>query len=283
MSSVRAPVSAPLARVPVKSRLALVIQKVISPARARTLVIALLAASLIAGISRGVAEPLRGAGERTACISAAPPRGGVNLDLTALANRPSLRIVAFGSSSTAGVGDAEPYPGVLETELARLRPHQSIAVINRGRGGDGVPAMLDRLGRDVIDAAPDLVIWQAGVNDVLVDTGTGRAEAGFHAGLARLAERRIPVVMMDVQDAPRTRADPDLEPMNALMAGLADGREVGLFQRRALMTALTRGGAGSLVEADGLHLTAAAQACVGLDLAVGIDAAMGAPPPIAAR
>jgi acyl-CoA thioesterase-1 len=94
------------------------------------------------------------------------------LDRTALrltAGAP-IKIVAIGSSSTAGAGAssaATTYPARLSVELNRLMPRDSIAVLNRGINGQEVGEMLARLPDDVIREAPDLILWQVGTNAVL--------------------------------------------------------------------------------------------------------------------
>jgi lysophospholipase L1-like esterase len=94
------------------------------------------------------------------------------LDRTALrltAGDP-IKIVAIGSSSTAGAGAssaATTYPARLSVELNQLMPRDSIAVLNRGINGQEVGEMLARLPDDVIREAPDLILWQVGTNAVL--------------------------------------------------------------------------------------------------------------------
>src|SRR5437660_12080344 len=110
---------------------------------------------------------------RVPCL---PPKGGAksmgSLPHVAgkLASGQGVVIVAFGSSSTAGYGTSSPeftYPNRLAAQLRRQYPNAQIAVVNRGVGGEDAPEMMKRLQPDVIDAKPDLVIWQVGTNAVL--------------------------------------------------------------------------------------------------------------------
>src|SRR5499427_1254433 len=83
-----------------------------------------------------------------------------------------LKIVAIGSSSTAGAGASAPsasYPSRLEAELRTRFPNVQITVINRGINGERANDMLARFEEDVIGQHPDLVIWQVGSNSVLHD------------------------------------------------------------------------------------------------------------------
>jgi len=77
-----------------------------------------------------------------------------------------IRIVAIGSSSTAGEADVLPYPSRLEM-LLRDRVHdRMIDVRNRGIGGQEAPSELLRFETDVVAEALALVIWQVGTNAV---------------------------------------------------------------------------------------------------------------------
>src|SRR5947199_2947638 len=73
-----------------------------------------------------------------------------------------VRIVAIGSSSTAGVGGIVPWPYRLEMALReRFRDRQPglmIDVLNRGKGGEEATLELKRFGSDVIAEAPALAI-----------------------------------------------------------------------------------------------------------------------------
>jgi acyl-CoA thioesterase-1 len=82
-----------------------------------------------------------------------------------LADVESVKIIAIGSSSTAGAGASSrafSYPSRLEVELRTRFPRASITVINRGVGGEEAPQMLARFARGVIAEKPDLVLWQVG-------------------------------------------------------------------------------------------------------------------------
>ena len=108
-----------------------------------------------------------------------------------------LKIVAIGSSSTSGAGASSPaatYPSRLEAELKAQLPGLPITVLNKGIGGEEAPQMVARFDADVIEEAPDLVLWQVGSNSVLRDHPTpGRSDP---------PGRRAP-------EGERRRGDPD--------------------------------------------------------------------------
>src|SRR6266702_3498431 len=75
-----------------------------------------------------------------------------------------IKIVAIGSSSTAGRADVVPYPHWLEMYLRVATDNWRIDVINRGKGGEEADKEFARFDSDVFAEEPSLVIWQVGTN-----------------------------------------------------------------------------------------------------------------------
>lgn len=111
------------------------------------------------------------------------------------------RIVAIGSSSTAGEGNIVPYPDRLQLALRRNNYGRMIDVLNRGIGGQEAPEELARFEPDVIGELPALVIWQVGANAVFHDEVYSPDDVGaaIVAGLDWLAGLAADVVLMDLQ------------------------------------------------------------------------------------
>src|SRR5438270_317660 len=124
-----------------------------------------------------------------------------------LKRRRRARVVAIGSSSTAGEpsqsGEVKivPFPHRLELALRKRSYGRMIDVLNRGIGGQEAPGELSRFESDVIAEAPALVIWQVGTNAVYraVDYNPEEISAALAAGLDWLAALPIDVVLMDLQ------------------------------------------------------------------------------------
>ena len=76
------------------------------------------------------------------------------------------KIVAIGSSTTAGEGNIKAYPERLLSFLQAEYPNAGITMVNKGIGGQEAPVELQRFDTDVIAEKPDLVIWQVGTNAV---------------------------------------------------------------------------------------------------------------------
>jgi acyl-CoA thioesterase I len=150
-----------------------------------------------------------------------------------------IRIVAIGSSSTAGEGTIAPYPGRLETALRLRFPGRTIEVINKGLIGEEAPEEFKRIDADVIGLAPVLTIWQVGTNAVFHD-GYDLADvaAAIDAGLKRLSGLAMDVVMMDLQYAPAILLPGKIlgtEYMVGLIGEAAKKAGVNVFRRFALM------------------------------------------------
>jgi len=198
-----------------------------------------------------------------------------------LAHQP-VKIVAIGSSSTAGAGASSPnasYPSRLETDLRARFPREHISVVNRGTNGETASDMVARFDTDVIAEKPDLVLWQVGSNSVLRDHPLLPAGALIREGVRRLKSANIDVVLINLQFAPKILAKDDAEGMVALIDATAKELNVAVFRRFSVMRRWhdeNRLPFETFVTADGLHLNDWGYACWAKSLSVAIaDAATG--------
>lgn len=202
-----------------------------------------------------------------------------NLSLTRarLEEGRSLRIVALGSSSTAGAGASKPefsYPAVLEGELARRFPESKITIVNAGLNGDTVVGMVKRLNQDVLAHAPHLVIWQAGTNSALQRDHAEAFRKMLEAGVARLRERDIDVLLMAPQHAPRFDARANHMEFVGAVAAAADTHKVPVFARYEIMRYWRESGRfdfAEMVSSDGLHMNDLSYGCIAELLAEQIE------------
>lgn len=174
----------------------------------------------------------------------------------------SLTIVAFGSSSTEGIGASTPaaaYPARLEAGLRRALPHLAgrITVANRGIGGEAVDEMLARLDRDVIAPRPDLVIWQTGSNDALRGVSLDHFREATEAALERIRAAGIDVVLMEPQWCPALDATPGADRFRDAVRALGRDLDIPVIRRSELMRDWI--GQGRLTHTelfakDGLHM-----------------------------
>ena len=204
------------------------------------------------------------------------------LPLTNLAHRLSIgrpiRIVAIGSSSTAGFGASSPdatYPSRLEAELREHFPGHALTVLNRGVYSEELPNMIARFDTAVIAERPHLVIWQFGTNALMYDRPLNPALVA--AGVARLKAVGADVVLMDPQYAPRVLAKPARDVAVAQIANVAKEQKVGLLHRYDMMRhwhEIERLSFETFVTSDGLHMNDWGYGCLAASLGVAIaDAA----------
>ena len=145
-----------------------------------------------------------------------------------------LTVVAFGSSSTEGVGASTPghaYPARLEALLRAALPGHEVRVVNRGVGGQDVAEMLGRLDAEVLAERPQLVIWQAGANAALRGMAPEAFRGTLADGVARLRASGTDVVLMDSQLAPVVLARPLYPYLAAAMREVAAAVSVPVFSR----------------------------------------------------
>ncbi len=178
-----------------------------------------------------------------------------------LAHNAPLIIVAFGSSSTEGVGASSPthaYPARLEADLAALVPTgETVTVINRGIGGEDADDMMARLQKDVIGRRPDLVIWQTGTNDPLRKLPLDRFEAETRDGIARMHAAGIDVVLMEPQDCRMMRATPGAFAYRDVVRHIGAEMAVPVVRRYDLIHRWLADGTvteAQLMAPDGLHM-----------------------------
>ncbi|MCP3403358.1 SGNH/GDSL hydrolase family protein [Bradyrhizobium sp. CCGB20] len=151
------------------------------------------------------------------------------------------KVVAIGSSTTAGEGGIAPYPQRLLADLRIKFPNVAIDVINRGVGGEDAPLELKRFDYDVFDLNPDLVIWQVGTNSVWQSDGPSFADTtkAIRKGVDRLlGAKRIDVILMDLQYVPAVLTPAKRKKANAMVEAIsqiAHKKRVNVFRRFELM------------------------------------------------
>ncbi len=158
----------------------------------------------------------------------------------ALKRQRKIKIVAIGSSSTAGADKIIPFPPRLELALRARYYGRMIDVLNRGIGGQEAPEELSRMDCDVIGEAPTLVIWQVGTNAIYrsVDYNFDEVKAAIVTGLGWLAGFPMDVVLMDPQYTTAIVNPANIEladRIEAMISAAAEIAEVNVFRRFALM------------------------------------------------
>lgn len=203
----------------------------------------------------------------------------------ALQHRRKIRIVAIGSSSTAGEGKVIPYPCRLEMELRDKHRDQMIDVLNRGIGGQEAPGELTRFENDVFAEAPVLVIWQVGTNAIFhrADFNLDDVLKSIATGLNWTRDHGIDAIVMDLQYAPVLLNPPhnpdETKDLVSKIADIADKAGVNVFRRFQLMQRWTENDKiprNLLISDDGLHQTDWSTNCVTQALAAAIEQTVAA-------
>jgi lysophospholipase L1-like esterase len=156
----------------------------------------------------------------------------------AVAAEHDIRIVALGSSSTAGAGARNPracYPARLEVELNGRFPAKRFEVVNLGVGGQLASDMLARLEPDVLPLKPALVIWQTGVNDAIGNVGVESFRKTLRSGIDELIGRGIDVILLDMQFYPRVEYLPGYRQYLQAMWEIGREKNVPVLHRFEIM------------------------------------------------
>ncbi|WP_422031663.1 SGNH/GDSL hydrolase family protein [Reyranella sp.] len=209
---------------------------------------------------------------------------GTNLPIArkAIAERKRLRIIALGSSTTAGYGVSNPafaYPTQLRIGLEKALPGIDIEVINRGIGGQDVEEMAARMQVEMQENPASLVIWQTGTNAAIRHMPLDKFDSTLRGGLKLGKSLGADFVLMNLQYVPAVVAAPDKEAYEKIMADAARDYSAGLFRRYDIMRGWYDDGMpyAQFVQLDGLHLNDFGQKCIGRLLTRSIVDALNAP------
>jgi len=229
----------------------------------------LLSAALALLIAADAVAPARG--DTAAACAASTELTRLALPLPHVAGRISasgpLKIVAIGSSSTAGAGassSASSYPSRLEAELRARFPQLAVTVLNRGVNGEEAAQMLARFDRAVVVERPDLVIWQVGTNALLHHVSLEALATTLQQGLERLKSLSADVIVIDPQFAPQVIATDQTERMLSLISASTKMQHVSMFHRYALMRYWSQDKhfpIAQFISPDGLHMNDWGYAC----------------------
>jgi lysophospholipase L1-like esterase len=182
--------------------------------------------------------------------------------------RKLIRIVALGSSSTAGSGASSPhasYPAQLDDELERRFDGWDFKVTNLGVGGQLAAEMLERMDKHVLPREPHLVLWQTGVNDAIRDVGVERYRQTLRAGIEKLRHHGIDVILVQMQFYPKSERVAGYRDYLMAMHEVAAQEEVPVFRRFSIMKHFIKSGqftAAQLLSPDLFHMNDLSYGCL---------------------
>jgi len=158
-----------------------------------------------------------------------------------------LKIVALGDSLTAGYGLPAQAAFPARLKAALRAKGAAVTIANAGVSGDTASDGLDRLDWSVPEGT-DAVILELGANDALRGIDPKVTRAALEKILARLAARKIPVLLAGMQ-APRNMGADYVHAFNAIYPALAATHPV-VFYPFFLDGVATDA---KLNQADGMH------------------------------
>lgn len=183
----------------------------------------------------------------------------------------SVKVLAIGSSSTAGVGASRPaatYIARLENGLEGVFKGLDFDVIGRGMSGEDAEGQSARMRQTVEDVKPDLVVWQVGTNDAIRHVDLDAFKACLHRTLAWLRENRFDVILVDPQFGEALVKDAYYEMVVKAVAEVARERRILLVDRFEAMKELSRErGDRFYLASDDLHLNDNGHRCMAEQIA----------------
>jgi len=186
----------------------------------------------------------------------------------AIATRKQLRIIALGSSSTAGYGVSNPafaFPAQLKMGLDKALPGVDVDVVNKGIGGQDVEEMVTRMRSEMEDNPPSLMVWQTGTNAAIRHMPLEKFERWLRRGMTIGKSLGTDIVLMNLQYVPAVVAASDKQAYEKIMGAVAHEFDAGLFRRFDIMRGWYEDGMpyAQFVQLDGLHLNDFGQKCIG--------------------
>ncbi len=126
----------------------------------------------------------------------------------ALAQRKTLRILAFGAAPGRVSAHGGGYTSLIESMLAHALHGIDVVMINRGVSGELAASAAGRMKNEVALDEPDLVLWQVGTNDALAGVATEEFAATVKDQIDWLKAHKIDVVLVGLQFAKEMVRDP---------------------------------------------------------------------------
>jgi len=196
-----------------------------------------------------------------------------------------LRIVAIGSSSTAGAGATKPefsYPAQLEQLLRARYPHNDVRVTNLGQNGIDIDEMLKQIDKVVADQNPQLLLAQMGTNTVLREESLTVAEDKMKEMLKRMRAKGVDVILVDQQYAPKVNERKNSIPMLGILENLSEEFGYSVFRRHTMMQRwhLKEGiGFEITIHPDQLHMNNWSYGCWARNLGAALSRLLAQPVP----
>ena len=150
-----------------------------------------------------------------------------------------VKVLVIGSASSSGAGTSGPsksYPVKLGMILSK-KLGVPVTVESHGRRGWKTKAMAAEMPDLVAATQPQLVIWQTGTVDAVLEIAPDAFGAALLEGAEALKRDKIDLVLMDMQYSPIGARLIDFAPYLEHMNWVAAGTASPIFHRHAIMRA----------------------------------------------
>lgn len=149
-----------------------------------------------------------------------------------------LKIVVLGGTASLGTAAGAPqlsYPAQLQTVLAERFPASEITVVNKSMPRQTAKEQYKRFHADVMAEKPDMLIWETGAYDAVRSIDLDEFIGTVQNGIEKLREKKIDLLMMDLQYGKAMQAMIDMERYRDALTWLTDVNGAYFFRRYALM------------------------------------------------
>jgi acyl-CoA thioesterase-1 len=169
----------------------------------------------------------------------------------ALAQRKTLRILAFGAAPGRIGAQGGGYTGLIEGMLERALKGIDVVMINRGVSGELAANAATRMKNEVALEEPDLVLWQVGTNDALAYVPADEFAATVKDQIAWLKAHKVDVVLVGLQFASEMLRDAHYKDIRDTLRKVAAEENViviRFFEAMQMMNQATAEGPGPVAD-----------------------------------
>ena len=188
-----------------------------------------------------------------------------------LRTRDPVRILAIGSSTTAGVGaGGSGFAHRLGPMIKERWSDKVIEVVVSGVSGETASGAAGRLTRELAQHKPTLVVWQLGTNDANFGVSAESFRATVAAGLAAIRSAGADAMLVDPQYSRWAMGGTRTAEFAGIIASEGARAGVPVVRRYQAMFQLAnsnRSAFDGLISFDGLHLTSAGHDCMAQQVA----------------
>ncbi|MEL6059873.1 SGNH/GDSL hydrolase family protein [Methylobacterium sp. DCY52] len=204
-----------------------------SPLRTAILAALVLAASASHPLAEQAADP--GAGETSLSLECRVPgaqlytAAKLSAVQAALAEKRPIKLLAIGGSTAPGASAS--YPAKLEAALERALPKVDVVIDHRGLPGEIASGAAEHMRTMVVEAEPDLVVWQVGTHDAIARVEAEAFELALSEAVAWIRSHGINVVLVDPIYTASMAADADYNRIVDAVRTVAMQQQVPLVRR----------------------------------------------------